>query len=186
MSENPDVGIIGPKLLFPDGSFQISFSPEISIKGEFAARKLHKNAENKNKLDIIEQDFQDIQEVDIVVGAAFFIRTELFNLLGGFDEKFFMYFEESDLCKRVRNEGYKILYTPYVSLIHIRGYSVNKISNKMAVEYRRSQIYYYHKHRPIWEILILRIYLLFKFLYEYLKTSNTYSWEIIKLIFMYK
>ena len=64
--------------------------------------------------------------------------------------------------------------------------SVNKISNKMAVEYRRSQIYYYHKHRPIWEILILRIYLLFKFLYEYLKTSNTYSWEIIKLIFMYK
>jgi len=183
MSENSDVGIIGPKLLFPDGSFQISFSPEISIKGEFAARKLHKNAENENKLHIIEQDFQDIQEVDIVVGAAFFIRADLFNLLGGFDEKFFMYFEESDLCQRVRTKGYKVLYTPHVSLIHIRGYSVNKISNKMAVEYRRSQIYYYHKHRPMWEILLLRIYLLFKFLSEYLKTSNPYSLEIIKLIF---
>jgi GT2 family glycosyltransferase len=186
MSENPDVGIIGPKLLFPDKSFQISFSPEISIKGEFTARKLHKNAENKNKLHIIEEDFQDIKEVDIVVGAAFFIRADLFNLLGGFDEKFFMYFEESDLCQRVRNKGYKVLYTPHVSLIHIRGYSVNKISNKMAVEYRRSQIYYYHKHRPMWEILLLRIYLLFKFLSEYLKTSNPYSLEIIKLIFMYK
>jgi GT2 family glycosyltransferase len=186
MSENPDVGIIGPKLLFPDKSFQISFSPEISIKGEFTARKLHKNAENKNKLHIIEEDFQDIKEVDIVVGAAFFIRADLFNLLGGFDEKFFMYFEESDLCQRVRNKGYKVLYTPHVSLIHIRGYSVNKISNKMAVEYRRSQIYYYHKHRSMWEILLLRIYLLFKFLSEYLKTSNPYSLEIIKLIFMYK
>ncbi|OBQ05010.1 MAG: glycosyltransferase [Anabaena sp. LE011-02] len=186
MSENPDVGIIGPKLLFPDGSFQISFSPEIGIKGEFAARKLHKDAENKSNLHIIEQDFQDIKEVDIVVGAAFFIRADLFNLLGGFDEKFFMYFEESDLCQRVRNKGYKILYTPYISLIHIRGYSVNKISNRMAVEYRRSQIYYYHKHRPMWEILMLKIYLLFKFLFEYLKTSNPYSWEIIKLIFMYK
>jgi hypothetical protein len=186
MSENPDVGIIGPKLLFPDGSFQISFSPEISLKGEFAARKLHKNAEDKNNLHIIEKDFQDIKEVDIVVGAAFFIRADLFNLLGGFDEKFFMYFEESDLCQRVRNEGYKILYTPHVSLIHIRGYSVKKISNKMAVEYRRSQIYYYHKHRPMWEILLLRIYLLFKFLSEYLKTSNPYSVEILKLIFMYK
>ncbi|MBE9221056.1 glycosyltransferase family 2 protein, partial [Dolichospermum flos-aquae] len=186
MSENPDVGIIGPKLLFPDKSFQISFSPEISIKGEFTARKLHKNAENKNKLHIIEEDFQDIKEVDIVVGAAFFIRADLFNLLGGFDEKFFMYFEESDLCQRVRNKGYKVLYTPHVSLIHIRGYSVNKISNKMAVEYRRSQIYYYHKHRPMWEILLLRIYLLFKFLSEYIKTSNPYSLEIIKLIFMYK
>ena len=186
ISANPDVGVIGPKLFFPDGSFQISFSPEIGIKGEFAARKLHKDAEVKNKLDIIEQDFQDIQEVDIVVGAAFFTRTDLFNLLGGFDEKFFMYFEESDLCQRVRNKGYKILYTPHVSLIHIRGYSVNKISNRMAVEYRRSQIYYYHKHRPMWEILMLKIYLLFKFLFEYLKTSNPYSWEIIKLIFMYK
>ncbi|OBQ19853.1 glycosyltransferase family 2 protein [Anabaena sp. AL93] len=186
MSENTDVGIIGPKLLFPDGSFQISFSPEISLKGEFAARKLHKNAEDKNNLHIIEKDFQDIKEVDIVVGAAFFIRADLFNLLGGFDEKFFMYFEESDLCQRVRNEGYKILYTPHVSLIHIRGYSVKKISNKMAVEYRRSQIYYYHKHRPMWEILLLRIYLLFKFLSEYLKTSNPYSVEILKLIFMYK
>jgi len=186
MSANLDVGVIGTKLLFPDGSFQISFSPKIGIKGEIEAKKIHKNAQNKNKLNIIEHNFKDIKEVDIVVGAAFFIRTNLFNLLGGFDEKFFMYFEESDLCQRVRNAGYKILYTPHVSIIHIRGHSVKKISNKMAVEYRRSQIYYYYKHLPMWEILMLKIYLLFKFLYEYFKTSNPYSWEIIKLVFMYK
>jgi GT2 family glycosyltransferase len=186
MSANSDVGVIGTKLLFPDGSFQISFSPEIGIKGEFKAKKIHKNAQSKNNLDLIEQDFQDIKEVDIVVGAAFFIRADLFNLLGGFDEKFFMYFEESDLCKRVRNKGYKIIYTPHVSLIHTRGHSVKKISNEMSVEYRRSQIYYYHKHRPKWEILMLKIYLLLKFLYQFLKTSNPYSLQIIKLVFMYK
>ncbi|MCC5603687.1 glycosyltransferase family 2 protein [Nostoc favosum] len=186
MSVNQDVGVIGTKLIFPDGSFQISFSPEIGIKGEFKAKKLHNNAENKSDFNIIEKDFQDIKEVDIVVGAAFFIRANLFNLVGGFDEKFFMYFEDSDLCQRVRNEGYKIIYTPHISLIHIRGHSVKKISNKMSVEYRRSQIYYYHKHRPMWEILTLRIYLIFKFLYQYLKTSNSYSLEIIKLSFMYK
>ncbi|MBE9000344.1 glycosyltransferase family 2 protein [Nostoc sp. LEGE 12447] len=186
MSVNQDVGVIGTKLLFPDGSFQISFSPEIGIRGEFKAQKIHKYAENKNALNIIEQDFQDIKEVDIVVGAAFFIRANLFNLLDGFDEKFFMYFEDSDLCQRVRNEGYKIIYTPHISLIHLRGHSVKKISNKMSVEYRRSQIYYYHKHRPMWEILTLRVYLIFKFLYQYLKTSNPYSWDIIKLSFMYK
>jgi GT2 family glycosyltransferase len=184
ISTNLDVGVIGPKLLFPDGSFQISFSPEIGIKGESEAKKIHKNAQNN--IITVEQDFQNIREVDIVVGAALFIQTDLFNLLGGFDEKFFMYFEESDLCQRVRNKGYKILYTPRVSLVHIRGHSVKKVSNKMALEYRRSQIYYYHKHRPIWEIFVLRIYLLFKFLYEYLKTSNSYSLEIIKLVFVYK
>ncbi|MBD2411632.1 glycosyltransferase [Nostoc calcicola FACHB-389] len=186
MSANLDVGVIGTKLLFPDGSFQVSFSPKIGIKGEMEAKKIHDNAQNKNKLKIIEQNFKEIKEVDIVVGAALFIRADLFNLLGGFDEKFFMYFEESDLCQRVRNAGYKIVYTPHVSLIHIRGHSVKKISNKMAVEYRRSQIYYYYKHLPMWEILILKIYLLLKFLYEYLKTSNPYNLEIIKLVFMYK
>lgn len=97
-----------------------------------------------------------------------------------------MYFEDSDLCQRVRNEGYKIIYTPYISLIHIRGHSVKKISNQMSVEYRRSQIYYYHKHRPMWEILALRVYLIFKFLYQYLKTSNPYSLKIIKISLMYK
>ncbi|MBW4673528.1 MAG: glycosyltransferase family 2 protein [Desmonostoc geniculatum HA4340-LM1] len=186
MSANLNVGVIGTKLLFPDGSFQVSFSPKIGIKGEMEAKIIHDNAQNKNKLKIIEQNFKDIKEVDIIVGAAFFIRADLFNLLGGFDEKFFMYFEESDLCQRVRNAGYKILYTPHASLIHIRGHSVKKISNKMAVEYRRSQIYYYYKHLSMWEILILKIYLLLKFLYEYLKTSNPYNLEIIKLVFMYK
>jgi GT2 family glycosyltransferase len=179
ISTNSEIGIIGPKLLFPDGSFQVSFSPEIGIAGEFKAKTIREES-------IIEQDYQDVKEVDIVVGAAFFIRADLFNLLGGFDEQFFMYFEESDLCQRVKNQGYKILYTPHVSLIHIRGHSVKKILNKMALEYRRSQIYYYHKHRPIWEISILKIYLLFKFLSEYLRTSNAYSWEIIKLVFVYK
>ncbi|MFM7373510.1 MAG: glycosyltransferase family 2 protein, partial [Sphaerospermopsis kisseleviana] len=111
------------------------------------------------------------------MGAALFIRADLFHSLGGFDENFFMYFEESDLCQRVKNKGYKILYTPQVSLIHIRGHSVNKIANKMVVEYRLSQIYYYKKHRPLWERLILRVYLFTKFLYEFVITSNSYSWE---------
>jgi len=186
MSANSDIGIVGPKLLFPDGSFQISFSPEIGIKGESESRKMHKNSQDENYVNTIERDFKNIRQVDIVVGAAFFIRRDLFNLLNGFDEEFFMYFEESDLCQRVRDKGYKILYTPHSSLIHIRGHSVKKTSNKMVVEYRRSQIYYYHKHRPTWEILILKIYLLFKFSCEYLQTINACNLEIIKLVFTYK
>jgi GT2 family glycosyltransferase len=186
MARDPDLGVIGPKLLFPDGSFQVSFSPEIGIKGEFEARKIHKYSENEDSLSSIERDFQIDREVDVVVGAAFFIRTDLFNSLGGFDENFFMYFEESDLCKRVKNAGYKILYTPKISLIHLRGHSVKKIADKMAIEYRRSQIYYYYKHRPVWEVLTLKIYLIFKFLLEYLRVQNSWSLEIMKLVFTYK
>ncbi|NET00664.1 MAG: glycosyltransferase family 2 protein [Sphaerospermopsis sp. SIO1G1] len=186
MERNPEVGIIGPKLLFPNGNFQISISPQISIQGEIEAKKLHSYAQSQTQLNILEQDFQHNQEVDIVVGAALFIRADLFNSLGGFDENFFMYFEESDLCKRAKEQGYKVLYTPEVSLIHVRGHSVSKVANKMAVEYRRSQLYYYKKHRPLWERLMLRIYLFSKFIYEFVTTSNLYSWKIIKLVFVYK
>jgi GT2 family glycosyltransferase len=186
ISEDSHIGIVGPKLLFPDGTFQISFAPKIGIRGEFLSKKMHENSQNKNNLKIIEREIKQAQEVDIIVGAAFLIRSNLFNLLGGFDENFFMYFEESDLCQRARDKGYKILYTPHVSLIHAKGHSVKKLSSRMALEYRRSQLYYYQKHCPAWEILVLKIYLVFKFSCEYLKMSNSYSLGIIKLVFTYK
>lgn len=180
-----DVGIIGPKLLNPDGSLQISFSPAICIKGESQARKMHHYAQKKSNLKLIEREYQEIKELDIVVGAAFFIRANLFHQLGGFDENFFMYFEESDLCQRVQNLGYKILYTPHISLIHIKGHTIKKLADAMAVEYRRSQLYYYQKHRPIWENLLVRIYLFYKLFWEFIITRNFYCLKIVSLLVIY-
>ncbi|MBD2346112.1 glycosyltransferase family 2 protein [Anabaena subtropica] len=177
-----NVGIIGTKLLFPDKSFQISFAYKVGIKGEYKTSRLYKSIQEKSQLIRLETNFQENKEVDFVTGAAFFIRTDLFKSLGGFDEKFFMYFEDSDLCQRVQNQGYKILYTPNVSLIHIRGHSMKKNTNAMAVEYRRSQLYFYQKHRPLWERLVLKFYLFIKFVYEFAKTRNSYSLEILKLL----
>ncbi|MHC5718547.1 MAG: glycosyltransferase family 2 protein, partial [Nostoc sp.] len=110
----------------------------------------------------------------------------LFHQLGGFDEKFFMYFEESDLCQRAQCQGYKIIYTPHVSLIHLKGYSIQKAANTMAIEYRRSQIYYYQKHRPLWEQTLLLIYLFLKFFGEFVTTNNPSSLKILILLFTIK
>ncbi|MBD2199023.1 MULTISPECIES: glycosyltransferase family 2 protein [Calothrix] len=186
MYSHPEVGIIGTKLLNPDGSLQISVSPAIGIKGEYQSRRLHQAARDAAHLKLLEEKFQEIQEVDIVVGAAFFIRASLFNALGGFDENFFMYFEESDLCQRAQNQGYKIIYTPHVSLIHLKGYSVQKSANAMSIEYRRSQLYYYQKHRPLWEQILLRLYLFAKFFREYIATTNPNCLKIIMLLFQFK
>lgn len=186
MNANAQVGIIGPKLLNPDGSLQISVSPALGIQGEYQARQMHQAYQNSSNLNLIEQKFLEIQEVDIVVGAAFFIRASLFQALGGFDENFFMYFEESDLCQRAQYQGYKIIYTPHVSLIHLRGYSIQKVANAMAVEYRRSQIYYYQKHRPWWEQILLRVYLFYKFLWEFITTANPNCLKIITLLIQFQ
>jgi len=162
MEQDPQVGIIAPKLVNRDGSLQLSTSPAISIKGEYLAqRRSHQYHQGEN-LAKITQEFAHQQEVDIVVGASLLIRRKLFEQLRGFDETFFMYFEESDLCQRSQYLGWKIIYYPGVSLIHLHGGSTSKTSDRMILEYRRSQIYYYQKHRPWWEQKLMQIYLLIK------------------------
>ena len=170
INQSPQVGIIGPKLLNSDGSFQFSVSKEISILGEFQTLQQVKQYRNPATRSTLAQIYGYEQNVDIVVGAAMLMRRSLFKEVGGFDESFFMYFEESDLCKRVRDLGYTILYTPEANLIHLGGYSVAKVAGVMATEYRRSQCYYYQKHRPFWEQWLLNFYLAIKQWYWFRST----------------
>lgn len=182
MKEHSDVGIIGTKLLNADDSLQLSVAAEISLVGEYQTLKQLKQYNKPQQRKAIEQQFEQIQVVDIVIGASFFIRQSLFEALYGFDETFFMYFEESDLCQRVRDRGWRILYTPEVSITHLGGYSVSKVSEQMQVEYRRSQLYYYQKHRPAWEQFALRLYLLLKFAIAASKSFNPSDLKILRLL----
>lgn len=182
MKERPDIGIIGTKLLNADGSLQLSIASEISIFGEYKTLKQLKQVSTEKYRKAIEQKFAQIQTVDIVIGAAFFMHKSVFEALNGFDETFFMYFEESDLCQRVRDRGWQILYTPEVSIIHLGGYSVSKVSDRMRLEYRRSQLYYYQKHRPLWEQILLRLYLMIKFTIAALKSLRPTDFAILRLL----
>jgi GT2 family glycosyltransferase len=158
---NGEIGILGPQLRNPDASFQISTSPAISLQGEAAAVKLIRQYERDP--ESVVQQFSTPQAVDIVVGAAMLIRRSLFESLGGFDEDYFMYFEESDLCQRAREAGWQVWYIPEVQVMHIKGASTQQQASPMRLEYRRSQLLYYQKHRPLWEQLIVRVYLIMKF-----------------------
>ena len=162
LTSEAHVGIVGPRLLNPDGSFQLSIAHEIGLWGEWRTLQQVKQYRIPANRPALAARYDRDQVVDIVIGAALMMRRSLFEQVGGFDETFFMYFEESDLCQRVRALGYKILYTPAVTVIHIGGYSVAQAAGPMAVAYRRSQRYYYRKHRPRWEQWILHGYLAFK------------------------
>ncbi|MEM6432645.1 MAG: glycosyltransferase family 2 protein [Cyanobacteria bacterium P01_D01_bin.115] len=162
LTSDAQVGIVGPRLLNPDGSFQLSIAHEIGLWGEWRTLQQVKQYRIPANRSALAAQYDHDQVVDIVVGAAMLMRRSLFEQAGGFDETFFMYFEESDLCQRVRALGYKILYTPAVTVIHIGGYSVAQAAGPMAAEYRRSQRYYYRKHRPRWEQGILHGYLALK------------------------
>jgi len=184
MRQDPTIGILGPQLLNPDGGLQRSTAPEISIWGECQALK--QQIDDRNHRHQVDRQFAKIQEVDIVVGAALLIRKCLFEALAGFDETFFMYFEESDLCRRAQTKGWKVVYAPSVALIHLGGYSVSKTPDKMRLDYRRSQLYYYQKHRPIWEQVILRVYLITKFTGRFIGSFKRVNLEILRFILDFK
>ncbi|MGE3278684.1 MAG: glycosyltransferase family 2 protein [Candidatus Altimarinota bacterium] len=114
-----DFGVIGPRLLHPDGEVQAScrrfprlrdlFLKRIPFLKRRATRYLMKNV-----------DLQQPIEVDWLVGAAMLMKRDRFLEVKGFDEQFFLFFEDTDLCRRLKEKGYGVWYHPHASFIHPR------------------------------------------------------------------
>lgn len=90
-------------------------------------------------------DKKEIKEVASVPGAAFVIRKEIFKKIQGFDENFFMYFEEQDLCKRVREFGWKIVMIPKSKVFHALGKSSIQVRHINRI-FQQSRFYFFRKH----------------------------------------
>jgi GT2 family glycosyltransferase len=136
---NPKLGIIGPGLVDENGSVQDwSAGKEISlldiIGNNLGFQRSRKIWTSEKKV-----------ECAWVSGACLFIRKELFEKLNGFDEKFFLYFEDIDLCKRALNSDYQVLYYPEFAIKHLGGKSFGS-KKEQKKHYYSSQDYYFQKH----------------------------------------
>lgn len=122
MDAHPRVGISGPRLLNPDGTDQQSCFRFYHWTIPFYRRTmLGKTPWGKKALRHFRMDDMDRnkeQKVDCVLGAAMMVRQDLLRRLGGIDERFFLYFEDTDLCRRAWKEGYEVMYTPVAKLFH--------------------------------------------------------------------
>jgi len=96
------------------------------------------------------------QKVDWVGGSAMFIKKENFESVGGFDENFFLYFEDMDLCKRIRAKGKYIMYLPEIKVKHFSGKSFSSKENQKK-EYYQAQEYYFKKNRGKLQAELLKI-----------------------------
>jgi GT2 family glycosyltransferase len=148
--DHPEAGIIGPKLLNPDGSLQFScrrFPNPVAaaFRSTFLGRLFPNNSAAS---DYLMQDFDhdNPMEVDWISGAAFFIRKEVVDEVGLLDNSLFMYCEDTDLCKRAWDKGWKVVYVPDAVITHAIGRSTDRIANKMIVRHHRSMLRYYRKH----------------------------------------
>lgn len=150
LDEQPQVAIVGPKLLNDDGTLQLSCFPfpgtvgwlveNDPIASVVGALPLVRNATLRFAPPT------RATPVPWVLGAALGIRRSAFENVAGFDPSFFMYFEEVDLCKRLALNGWFTHYCPEVRITHVGQASTRQIRPAMLVAHYRSTVQYYHKH----------------------------------------
>jgi len=166
LDTHQSAGIVAPMLLNSDLTYQHSYGKFPSLMNELRTKRDMEMFKN------IPKD-RSPRQVDWVSFAAVMIRRSAFEKVKGFDERYFMYFEDADLCFRLQNAGYKSFYCADYSLIHIGGGSRSRgVTNMIKTEYRRSQLLFYASHRSWFELLALRFYLLLRFLYPFLSTRG--------------
>lgn len=127
MAGNPDCGAMGCQILSGDKTIQPSvrrfpkFWPIFLMM--IKAPKIFKNLKAINKYLATDFDYSATQEVDQIMGAYMLIPQKAFTEIGMFDEKFFIWFEEVDLCRRIKQAGKKVFYYPEPKIIHYGGSS---------------------------------------------------------------
>ncbi|HEY7817528.1 MAG TPA: glycosyltransferase family 2 protein, partial [Vicinamibacteria bacterium] len=157
----PDAGAIGPRILHPDGEIQMSFGAMPGIGSEMLQKLWNAGYEGgKGPLrSAVRRRYSRERAVDWVSGACLLARRDALETVSGFDENFFLYSEDVDLCARIRSTGAVVLFTPEVEVVHLLGRSVAKNRDRVVYESHRSRLYFYEKHHRYLEVLLLRLYM---------------------------
>ena len=167
INEDEAIGAIGPQLRYTDGALQSSrrrFPGRLT--GFFESTWLERMWPHNpwaRSYHLADWPADARQDVDWLVGAALLVRGKVLAALGGFDPQFFMYSEETDLCRRIRRAGWRVVYEPRAIVIHAEGRSSGQVSARRHILFNRSKVRYMRKwHGPVWAAL-LRRYLLLEF-----------------------
>lgn len=146
---NPTTGIVAPKLLNTDLSMQYSARKFMSVKLLLIRifTKGKDDTKNKTVQDYLMCDISNKEpvEVDWCMGAALLFKKDFYFKLGGFDEKFFLYVEDTDICNRCWKAGKKVMYLPEAEVIHKHQRS-SKNFNKRTWFHIKSLFYFFWKN----------------------------------------
>lgn len=141
------IAAVGCKLLDENREPQVSYGFFPSILQElfeYGCYKLFRKFYTDNLSPNIRDAGDQIKEVDYISGADLFFRKAIFDQAGGFDEAFFLYYEETELCYRLKQQGYKLIWNPGTSIIHYVGASGQ---DQNQLNYRTLELYYASKYR---------------------------------------
>lgn len=163
LRKNMNVGIAAPMLVDQNNvPFMLQGTSELTpSKGIVCLsfiEKLFPNNPLSRQYWLKDWNHQKLQEVEVTPGTAFMISKKLFTQIGGFDESFFLYFEEDDISKRVRKLGQKIYILAKAKIYHEVGASTKQLNNSSLI-FAKSRFTYFKKHYGILKALLVELFL---------------------------
>lgn len=163
LENNSAVGAVGPTFTNHQGNIGLTIHKFPNIKTHFIESlnikpliKRFSSTKEQNILISMEKPF----EVDWISGGCFMVRRSIYDNIGGFDEKFFLFGEDVDWCVRIKNSGWKIFCLPKIKIVHVGGVSTHKNYFSLVVNRYRSKLIFVKKHSNKVELLIIRIIVL--------------------------
>jgi GT2 family glycosyltransferase len=166
---HPAVGLVGPKLLNGDGTTQSSRRRFPSLAVLFLESTwLQPLAPPRSLRRFYMEDVPDsgAHAVDWVTGAAMMVRKEVVDQVGGLDDGYFMYSEELDWCRRIRQAGWEIAYTPDAEVVHYGGKSSEKVVPARHIYFQASKVRYAYKYHGRLVAETLRGWLLLQYAWQ--------------------
>lgn len=158
--KHPRAGIVGPRVLNEDGTPQESrfrFPSLLNlVLSSTYLYKLFPSSRwlNRERMSGVDRDRPAL--VDAVSGCCFLMRRELVERVGVLDEDYFMYAEETDFCWRAWRAGYEVHYAPVGEIVHLGGASSRLARRRNFLEFRRSILRFFAKHRGPWQTQLAR------------------------------
>ncbi|MDQ3549304.1 MAG: glycosyltransferase family 2 protein [Chloroflexota bacterium] len=151
METHPDVGIVGPKVVLPDGRLDLACRRGFPTPGRafWKLTGLAKRFPSNPRFtgyNLTHLDEDTVTEVDAVMGAFMLVRLAAVDSVGLLDDTFFMYGEDIDWAYRIKQHGWRVYYVPVARVRHLKGATTRRQSYRMIVEFYRAMWLFHRKH----------------------------------------
>jgi hypothetical protein len=150
VKRHPQAGGLAPRLVYPDGSLQRSCrsfpTPDVVFYEVLGLSRLFPASRRFGKYKMTWWGHGDERAVDQPMASALTLRMAAVRQVGVFDEDFPIFFNDVDLCKRLRDAGWEIWFTPGATVVHAHGASTSQVKRRMIAESHRGFLRFYRKH----------------------------------------